>query len=56
MLSYVSCQKREANQIEEPMYPTYIATLWEKVTVNVTYLPTNGGKKCLVNAREDLLG
>jgi len=56
VLSCVSCQKREANRMEEPMHPTYMATLWEKVTLDVTYLPTDGGKKCLVNAREDLSG
>ena len=33
-----------------------MTTLQEKVILDVTYLLTNRGKKCLVNAREDLLG
>jgi hypothetical protein len=41
--------------MEEPMHPTYITALWEKVTLNVTYLLNNGGKRCLVTVKEDLL-
>jgi RNase H-like domain found in reverse transcriptase/Integrase zinc binding domain len=56
VLSCVSCQKREANRIEEPMHPTYMTALWAKVTLDVTYLPKDSGKRYLVVAREDLSG
>jgi hypothetical protein len=52
----VSCQKREATRTEEALYPTWTSTLWEKVGLDVTYMPTDGGKKALVVVREDLSG
>jgi hypothetical protein len=54
--SCVSYQKREANRMEEAIHPTYMSSLWEKVSLDVTYLPNDGGKRCLVVAREDLSG
>ena len=54
--SCVYCQKREATRTEEALYPMWASALWEKVGLDVTYMPTDGGKKALVVAREDLSG
>jgi hypothetical protein len=54
--SCVCCQKREATRTEEALYPTWASALWEKVGLDVTYMPTDGGKKALVIARDDLSG
>ena len=33
-----------------------MSVLWEKVGLDIIYIPTNRGKKALVITREDLLG
>ena len=38
------------------MYPTWTSTLFEKVCLDVVYMPSCEGKNYLVVAREDLSG
>ena len=51
------CQRRARNRFEEPLHPTWTATVWEKVGVDVVYMPpTSNGYGFIVFARDDLSG
>ena len=51
------CQKRARNRMEEPLHPTWTTTVWEKVGVDVVYMPWEAdGYGFIVFARDDLSG
>jgi transposase InsO family protein len=51
------CQKRDGKRWDEPLKPTWVSGLWEKVGVDVVHMPLGkGGKRYLVLARDDLSG
>ena len=56
LLSCPECQKRAGDRVEEPLYATWTTALWEKVGVDIVYMPRVQNKKYLVVARDDLSG
>ena len=50
------CQHRDARRQEEPLFPTASNGLMEKWAIDITYMPTQDGKKYLVVARDDMSG
>src|SRR4030095_9040159 len=49
------CQKRARMRYEEPLHPTFSRTVWEKVGIDVVFMPeTPDGYKYAVFARDDL--
>ena len=51
------CQRRSNRRYEEPLHPTWSRTVWEKVGVDVVYMPlSEEGFGFLVIARDDLSG
>jgi transposase InsO family protein len=51
------CQLRKKNRYEEPLHPTWSITVWEKVGVDVVYMPvTADGYGFIVFTRDDLSG
>ena len=50
------CQKRSKQRFEEPLHPTWSVTVWEKVGLDVIYMPYDGKEGYLVLARDDLSG
>jgi hypothetical protein len=51
------CQLRKKNRFEEPLHPTWTTYVWEKIGLDVVYLPvTTDGYGYLVLARDDLSG
>ena len=51
------CQRRSSRRYEEPLHPTWSCTVWEKVGVDVVYMPlSEEGFSFLVFARDDLSG
>ena len=51
------CQKRSRLRYEEPLHPTVSRTVWEKIGVDVVFMPeTPDGYKYIVFARDDLSG
>lgn len=51
------CQKRARIRYEEPLHPTFSRTVWERIGVDVVYMPeTPEGYKYIVFARDDLSG
>ena len=51
------CQCRARIRYEEPLHPTWSITVWEKVGVDVVFMPeTSDGYKFIVFARDDLSG
>ena len=50
------CQFRSSTRLEEPLHPTWTTYLWQKVGLDVVYMPSVEGKKYLVVARDDLSG
>ena len=51
------CQKRSRLPYEEPLHPTASRTVWEKIGVDVVFMPeTPDGYKYIVFARDDLSG
>ena len=55
-LSCPNCQKRAADRMEDPMYPTWSTGIFEKVAIDVVHMPTQDGKSFMVLAKEDLSG
>ena len=59
-LMYVqSCeeyQRRDPSRSEEALHPTWVAVLWQKVGLDVVYMPLCEGYRFLVVARCDLSG
>jgi hypothetical protein len=51
-----ACQLRDPTREEEALHPTWVSVLWEKVGLDVTYMPPDRGKSFLVVARDDLSG
>lgn len=51
------CQRRKGIRLQEPLHPTWTSTVWEKVGIDVVYMPEGeGGEKYIVFARDDLSG
>jgi len=53
------CQRRARTRQEEPLHPTWSMIVWEKVGIDVVYMPwtaKSGGKGFAVFARDDLSG
>jgi hypothetical protein len=52
------CQRRGKRRFEEPLHPTWSVTVWDKVGLDVIYMPWEGegGDGYLVLARDDLSG
>jgi len=55
--SCLRCQGRQSGQEEEAMHPTWESTLWQRVTVDITFMPTTRlGFRYLATAREYVSG
>ena len=50
------CQKRSNSRYEEPLHPTWSMIVWEKIGLDVVYLPEVNGYGFIVFARDDLSG
>jgi hypothetical protein len=50
------CQRRARIRYEEPLHPTWSVTVWEKIGIDVVYMPDAGSYKYIVFARDDLSG
>lgn len=50
------CQKRDGRRLEEALHPTWVSVMWQKVCLDIVYMPNIGGYKYLVLARDDLSG
>jgi hypothetical protein len=51
------CQRRARIRYEEPLHPTWSTIVWEKVGVDVVFMPeSTEGYKFIVFARDDLSG
>src|SRR5438045_7299165 len=50
------CQLQDPVHLEEPLYLTYMSAMWEKVGLDIVYMPACQGKEFLVVAWEDLSG
>ena len=50
------CQRRDFFRPEEALHPTWVAVLWQKVGLDVVYMPFCEGYRFLVVARCDLSG
>ena len=51
------CQSRARNRQQEPLHPTWSITVWEKVGIDIVYMPvTEDGFGFIVFARDDLSG
>lgn len=48
------CQRRDPSRPEEALHPTWVALLWQKVGLDVVYMPPCEGFRYLVVARCDL--
>jgi len=50
------CQRLAKFRFEEPLHPTWSITVWEKVGLDVVYMPWEDNDGFLVLARDDLSG
>jgi hypothetical protein len=51
------CQRRKRIRYEEPLHPTWSTIVWEKVGIDVVYMPASvEGYEFIVFARDDLSG
>ena len=51
------CQRRKRIRYEEPLHPTWSIIVWEKVGIDVVFMPTSvEGYEFIVFARDDLSG
>ena len=50
------CQMRDGRRLEEALHPTWVSVMWQKVCVDIVYMPRVKGFKYLVLARDDLSG
>ena len=48
------CQRRDPSRAKEALHPTWVAFLWQKVGLDVVYMPLCEGFRFLVVARCDL--
>ena len=46
--SYEECQRRDFSRPEEALHPTWVSFLWQKVGLDVVYLPSYKGYRFLV--------
>ena len=51
-----NCQKRAKRRVMEPLHPTWSTLVWEKIGVDVVFMPEWNGFKYIVFARDDLSG
>jgi hypothetical protein len=56
VLACEECQKRDGRRLEEALHPTWVSVMWQKVAVDITYVPKVKGFEYLVLARDDLSG
>jgi hypothetical protein len=42
--------------LEEALHPTWVSVMWQKVCLDIVYMPVIGGFKYMVLARDDLSG
>ena len=54
--SYEECQRRDPSRPEEALNRTWVAVLWQKVGLDVVYIPLYEGYKFLVVAHYNLSG
>ncbi len=54
--TYEECHRRDPSRSEEALHPTWVAVLWQKVGLDVVYIPPCEGYRFLVVARCDLSG
>ena len=52
--SYKRYQLRDTRRIEEALHPTWTSTIFEKIGLDVVYMPLCNSKNFLVVARDDL--
>ena len=50
------CQHQAQIRYEEPLHPTWSATVWEKIGVDVVYMPRTSEASFIMFARDDLSG
>jgi len=50
------CQMRDGRRMEEALHPTWVSAMWQKVCMDIVYMPVVRGFKYLVLARDDLSG
>jgi ribonuclease HI len=50
------CQKRDRRRFQEPLHPTWSITVWEKIGLDIVYMPWEGKDGFIVFARDDLSG
>ena len=50
------CQRRAQIRYEEPLHLTWSTNIWEKIGVNVVYMPRTSEVFFIVFARDDLSG
>jgi hypothetical protein len=50
------CQMRDGRRMEEALHPTWVSMMWQKVCMDIVYMPKVKGFKYLVLARDDLSG
>ena len=50
------CQKRAQIRYEEGLHPTWSVSVWDKVGVDIVYMPQSNEGSFLVLARDDLSG
>lgn len=50
------CQKQGKSRFDEPLHPTWSVMVWDKVGVDVIYMPLDGKEGYAVLARDDLSG
>jgi hypothetical protein len=48
------CQKRAQRRFQEPLHPTWSITVWEKVGMDIVYMPWDGKDGYIVFARDGL--
>lgn len=50
------CQQRSSIRTQDPLHPTWVSCMWEKIGLDIVYMPPCMGKNFLVLARDDLSG
>src|SRR5204863_7893944 len=50
------CQRRARLRWEEPLHPTFTIVAFYKVGVDIVHMPSSGGYKYIVFARDDFTG
>jgi len=50
------CQMRDGRRLEEALHPTWVSVMWQKVCLDIVYMPKIRGFQYLVLARDDLSG